>query len=61
MKHRYPKITRGNHTTFLQHRNGQIEMITDWDALSAEINKAIDDWKKQKPLNAVKKGKHRGR
>lgn len=61
MKLRYPKITRGKHTTFLQHRDGHIDMITDWDALGAEINKAIDDWKKGKVSTATTKGKRRGR
>jgi hypothetical protein len=45
------KITKGKHTTFVHHSNGVVEMITDWDALALEINKAIESWKKSnKPV-----------
>jgi hypothetical protein len=49
-----PKIVKGKHTTFVYHRNGRVEMITDWDALAKEIDEALS----RKP---VKRGAKRGR
>jgi hypothetical protein len=49
-----PKIVKGRHTTFVYHRNGRVEMITDWDALAKEIEEALNP----KP---VKRGVKRGR
>lgn len=51
-----PKIVKGRHTTFVYHRDGRIEMITDWDALAKEISEVLDP--KPEP---VKRGTKRGR
>lgn len=51
-----PKIVKGRHTTFVYHRGGRVEMITDWEALAKEINEALSH--KTEP---VKRGSKRGR
>lgn len=37
----WPKITKGTHSTFIEHEDGTVEMQTDWVALGNEINQAI--------------------
>ena len=39
----WPKIVQGNHTKFIYHESGQVEMQTDWAALEKEIQAATTE------------------
>lgn len=41
---KYPKITKGSHSTFIEHKDGKIEHIVDWDKLAQEINLALTEY-----------------
>lgn len=37
------RVTKGKHTWFTEHENGQITMETDWATLAKEIDEAISN------------------
>ena len=41
-KAKWPKVIKGNHSTRIEHEDGKIEFIHDWDKLSAEVSLAIE-------------------
>ena len=41
---KYPKITKGTHSTFIENKNGTVEHIIDWDKLAEEINIALTEY-----------------
>ena len=37
----WPKIIKGSHSTRTEYENGQIEFVTDWDALQIDVRNAL--------------------
>ena len=37
----WPRITQGTHSTITEYEDGRVEMTTNWEVLSQEINQAI--------------------
>lgn len=37
----WPKIEKGSHSTRIEHENGHIELVHDWEALANDINTAL--------------------
>lgn len=58
-KSTWPKVTKGNHTTFIEHKDGTVEMQTDWLALENEVNQAIA-WLETTTQTKTKKVKQKG-
>lgn len=61
----WPKITKGVHTDRIEHEDGTVELVTDWDKLLTEVRTAIADYEQKagteeptvKPKAAKKKAK----
>lgn len=50
------KVTKGKHTWFTEHEDGNVTMETDWTALAREIDLAISEYTKPS-RQARKQGK----
>jgi hypothetical protein len=37
----WPKITQGSHSTRIEHEDGRVELITDWESLQRDVREAI--------------------
>ena len=55
----WPKITQGNHSTFIEHQNGKVEYNVDWDKLAEEINIALTNYKNSSNISKPKQTKRK--
>lgn len=51
------KVTKGKHTWFTEHPEGNITMETDWTALAREIDLAISEYTKPSRQARKQQGK----
>lgn len=49
----WPKVTQGNHSTIIEHKDGKFEMTWDWNKLNEEINNAIREYGLRQSSQAI--------
>lgn len=50
----WPKITKGSHSVRTEYEDGTIIFEQDWDALAADVNKAIQEFEQTKTTSKRK-------
>lgn len=55
----YPKVTEGTHSTFIEHENGDVEHLIDWDKLAEEINKVLTEYENSSNIVKPKRTKRK--
>ena len=49
----WPKVTEGKHSTRIDHEDGTITFLTDWDKLAAEVSTAIEKHESNKSKTPI--------
>lgn len=54
---KWPKITHGSHSTRTEYADGRVEFESDWDKLKADVESALAEYAKVKPMKPAVKAK----